>query len=122
MLTHPQGLPGVFAEVLRFVPRHCSALLEATRPHPLTSRGENGGGKGGVSGFDFLVNAVWPEIVVTIEEKASIIFAPGNPDTFHKVSPQMAEFPPSPPQMIVIEMNCIHWKVTLSNSSYHAHN
>ena len=36
-------------------------------------------------GFDFIVNAVWPEVVAQIDEKASVIFAPGNPDTFHKV-------------------------------------
>ena len=48
---------------------------------------DRGGGEGCANGFDFLVNAVWPEIVATLEEKASIIFAPGNPNTFHRVRP-----------------------------------
>ena len=39
-----------------------------------------------VKGFDFLVNSVWPEVVALIEKKASVIFSPGNPDTFYKVS------------------------------------
>ena len=39
-----------------------------------------------VRGYDFLVNAVWPEIVANIEARTHSIFAPGNPDVFHKVS------------------------------------
>ena len=39
-----------------------------------------------VRGYDFLVNAVWPEIVSNIEARTHSIFAPGNPDVFHKVS------------------------------------
>ena len=39
-----------------------------------------------VQGYDFLVNAVWPEIVCNIEARTPSIFAPGNPKTFHQVS------------------------------------
>ena len=39
-----------------------------------------------VRGYDFVVNAVFPEIVTCLEIRTSSIFAPGNPDTFHKVS------------------------------------
>lgn len=39
-----------------------------------------------VRGYDFLVNAIWPEIVTNIEARTHSIFAPGNPDVFHKVS------------------------------------
>lgn len=74
LLTHPQGLSGLLAEVLQFIPQQCSLLLEVT-----TS------GVAGVRGYDFLVNAVWPVVVDVIDRKASVIFAPGNPDTFHKV-------------------------------------
>ena len=74
LLTHPQGLPGLLAEVLQFIPQQCSLLLEVT-----TS------GVPGVRGYDFLVNAIWPVVVDVIDRKASVIFAPGNPDTFHKV-------------------------------------
>lgn len=38
-----------------------------------------------IRGFDFIVNAVWPEVVKLIETRLSSIFAPGNPDAFHKV-------------------------------------
>lgn len=74
LLTHPQGLSGLLAEVLQFVPQQCSLLLEVT-----TS------GVAGIHGYDFLVNAVWPVVVDVIDRKASVIFAPGNPNTFHKV-------------------------------------
>lgn len=38
-----------------------------------------------MSGYDFVVNAVWPEVVVNIEGKTPSIFAPGNPSVFHEV-------------------------------------
>ena len=39
-----------------------------------------------VRGYDFLVNAVWPEIISNIEARVPSIFAPGNPEVFHAVS------------------------------------
>lgn len=42
--------------------------------------------RAGIRGFDFLVNAVWPEVVSLIEARFGSIFAPGNPDAFHQVS------------------------------------
>lgn len=38
-----------------------------------------------IRGYDFLVNAVWPEIVSNLEARTPSIFAPGNPEVFHKV-------------------------------------
>ena len=38
-----------------------------------------------VRGYDFLVNAVWPELVANIEARTPSIFAPGNPSVFHQV-------------------------------------
>ena len=38
-----------------------------------------------VRGYDFLVNAVWPEIVINLEARTPSIFAPGNPEVFHQV-------------------------------------
>lgn len=37
-------------------------------------------------GIDFLVNAVWPELVSLLTNQAPTIFAAGNPDVFHSVS------------------------------------
>lgn len=76
VLLHPQGLAGMYTEVLKFVPEYCSLLLGAWQEHGTLPTG---------SGFDFIVNAVWPEVVAMVDEKAAVIFAPGNPDTFHKV-------------------------------------
>ena len=38
-----------------------------------------------VSGYDFVVSAIWPEVVANIEAKTPSIFAPGNPNAFHEV-------------------------------------
>ena len=83
LFAHPQGLPGIFADILDFIPKYCSLLME------LTSRGGLSEGEEHahiLKGFDFLVNAVWPDVVTLIEQKASLIFAPGDPNAFHKVS------------------------------------
>ena len=75
LLTHPEGLAGIYTDVLRFIPKHCGFLLGVCQ-------GIDSGR--GSAGFDFVVNSVWPEVVATIESKASVIFAPGNPDNFFK--------------------------------------
>ena len=38
-----------------------------------------------VRGYDFLVNAVWPEIASSLETRTHSIFLSGNPDVFHEV-------------------------------------
>ena len=76
-MTHPQGLGGVFADVMGVVRRECQFLREVC--DGVQDR------EGSGHGFDFIVNSVWPEVVSLCETKASIMFAPGNPDTFHKV-------------------------------------
>ena len=66
----------VYAEVLNFIPAHCRSLLQAVgHDHSHSNQ----------RGYDFLVNAVFPEIVRGIETRLSIIFAPGNPEIFYKV-------------------------------------
>ncbi|XP_022332171.2 conserved oligomeric Golgi complex subunit 2-like [Crassostrea virginica] len=72
-----QGLDGMFGKVLEFIPKHCHLLKE------VTLSGSSGSSEV-VRGYDFLVNAVWPEIVSNIEARTHSIFAPGNPDVFHK--------------------------------------
>ena len=55
---------------MKFIPNQCGFILEVSN---------------GIYGFDILVNAIWAEIVSIIETRASVIFNPGNPDTFYKV-------------------------------------
>ena len=38
-----------------------------------------------VLGYDFIVNAVWPEIVSSLEFRIPSLFAPGDPELFHEV-------------------------------------
>lgn len=73
-----QGLAGMYADVLKFFSQYCAVLSDV-----VTGRG--GAGGGAVGGFDFVSNAVWPEIVATLLEKVSVIYSPGNPDSFCKV-------------------------------------
>lgn len=72
-----KGLDGMYAKVLEFIPKHCHILKE------VTLAGSPGSSEV-VRGYDFLVNAIWPEIVTNIEARTHSIFAPGNPDVFHK--------------------------------------
>ena len=82
LLTHPEGLAGIYADILRFIPKHCGFLLGVCQGI------DSGRGSGG---FDFVVNSVWPQVVATIESKASVIFAPGNPDNFFKARRKKGE-------------------------------
>lgn len=77
------GLSNTYTDILDFVPKHCTLLMELT----CENSPSNGSSHTGLSkGFDFLVNSVWPAIVFQIEKKVAVIFAPGDPNTFHKVS------------------------------------
>lgn len=75
--TSSQGLEGLFCKVLDFIPSHCQVLRDITCPGT-SSSGEM------VRGYDFLVNAVWPEVVANLEARTPSIFAPGNPEVFHQ--------------------------------------
>ncbi|ESN96005.1 hypothetical protein HELRODRAFT_95171 [Helobdella robusta] len=76
-----KGLKSMYDKVLEFVPKYCS---------PLTSITSNS--LEAILGYDFIVNAVWPEIVHHLEFNTPSIFAPGNPDTFHKAYTTSVEF------------------------------
>ena len=73
LLSHADGLSGVYREVLKVIPLHCAFLLDVCS-------------SSSASGFDFLVNSVWPAIVTALERSIPQIFAPGNPDNFYRVS------------------------------------
>ncbi|XP_078673412.1 conserved oligomeric Golgi complex subunit 2-like isoform X2 [Branchiostoma floridae x Branchiostoma belcheri] len=79
LMSHPQGLKGLYSRVLDFIPAHCKPLREVTTGLvPSSAQGEV------VRGYDFLVNAVWPEVVSGLEKRTPSIFAPGNPSMFHQ--------------------------------------
>ena len=67
------NLQAMYTKILEFVPLHCKILRDVTT-----------GSSDTVRGYDFLVNAVWPEVVSDIESGTSSIFAPGNPAVFHQ--------------------------------------
>lgn len=81
-----QGLFNVYNKVLEFVPKHCAQMMNITSGRYVASDVEMfGEQRAGIRGFDFLVNAVWPEVVGLIDARFGSIFAPGNPDAFHQV-------------------------------------
>lgn len=86
LLTHAGGLSGLYEDILRFIPEVCSLLLEISSPPSAPPSAPPSEGGVAVGGFDFLVNSMWPEVVLLLEKKTSVIFAPGNPDAFHKVN------------------------------------
>lgn len=80
------GLYNVYNKVLEFVPRHCTQMMNITSGRFVASNVEMfGEQRAGIRGFDFLVNAVWPEVASLVEARFGSIFAPGNPDSFHQV-------------------------------------
>eukprot|EP00058_Branchiostoma_floridae_P027792 XP_002613283.1 hypothetical protein BRAFLDRAFT_113783 [Branchiostoma floridae] len=79
LMSHPQSLKGLYSRVLDFIPAHCKPLREVTTGLvPSSAQGEV------VRGYDFLVNAVWPEVIAGLEKRTPSIFAPGNPSMFHQ--------------------------------------
>lgn len=71
--SNPQGLKGVYGEILKFIDIHMKDLIEFTsfKERPPV-----------VSGFFFLINSYWPEVEQRLEVHMPSIFAPGNPDNF----------------------------------------
>ncbi|CAI8025798.1 Conserved oligomeric Golgi complex subunit 2, partial [Geodia barretti] len=78
-------------QTTRFFP---SYVLTPIRAHPPPAPRAAGGltQPPRVPGFSFLVNAVWPELVAMLDQKIPAIFAPGNPDNFHKNYTATMEF------------------------------
>ncbi|KAJ1531725.1 hypothetical protein ONE63_000391 [Megalurothrips usitatus] len=71
--SNPEGLKGIYREVLNFVDQHMKDLLEFTTHKDRPPA---------ISGFYFLVNSYWPEVEQRLELHMASIFAPGNPDNF----------------------------------------
>ena len=91
--SDPQGLKGVFQRVLKLILESLRPLILLTQPSlSVTDSSSNSGVSNGMvhtSGhhvlkdFDFLVRAMWPEIVEKFEDNLSFLFSAGNPERFH---------------------------------------
>lgn len=79
----PQGLQGIYKQVLLFVEQHMVPLLTLTcERQQVDTDGRTGGCR--VKGFDFVLNSFWTEVEQRLETQMSSIFAPGNPDQFYQ--------------------------------------
>ncbi|KAG4065092.1 hypothetical protein HA402_007489 [Bradysia odoriphaga] len=67
----PQGLSGIYEQILAFAKSDLEQLMSLTR----TNRAK---------GFDFFLNSFWCETEQRLETHMSSIFAPGNPDLFYR--------------------------------------
>ncbi|XP_012267688.2 conserved oligomeric Golgi complex subunit 2 [Athalia rosae] len=80
--SEPQGLRGIYQKLLMIIDEDLAQLLTITfYPDRLS-----------VKGFNFIVNSFWPEIEERIELHLSLIFAPGNPELFHRRYLETTEF------------------------------
>ncbi|CAG0882250.1 unnamed protein product [Cyprideis torosa] len=68
-----RGCEAVFKLIFDFVPERCSILEQAS---------SSSLGLEGIQGYDFLVNAVWPEVVSILSEKCPSLYAMGSADSF----------------------------------------
>lgn len=68
----PQGLTGIYNQILDFMSLHMKNLLTLTKKN------------GKVKGYNFIVNSFWTEVERRMETNMSSIFAPGNPEAFYQ--------------------------------------
>ncbi|XP_011505049.1 PREDICTED: conserved oligomeric Golgi complex subunit 2 [Ceratosolen solmsi marchali] len=86
----PLGLNGTYKKLEQILDSTLSELLEITQKTNRIS----------VNGFNFLVNSYWPEVEQRIEDYLPIIFAPGNPELFHKQYMESLHF------LLTLEKKC----------------
>jgi len=92
--SDPQGLKGVFQRVLKLTTDSLKPLILLTQPNvsALESNSQSSVGHHVLKDFDFLVRAMWPEVVEKFEDNLSSLFSAGNPDRFHTNFTQSMEF------------------------------
>lgn len=71
----PQGLNGIYTQVIQFIDDQMRQLLLLTQSSDSTAAS--------VQGFNFIINSFWVEVERRIETHMASIFAPGNPDSFY---------------------------------------
>ncbi|XP_028395928.1 conserved oligomeric Golgi complex subunit 2-like isoform X2 [Dendronephthya gigantea] len=83
--SNSKGLQGLYENVLDFIPNYCSKLIDVTSGKTLDPSVEVSGNiTQSIKGYNFIVNSVWPEIASAVQNNLTSIFAPGDPDAFHK--------------------------------------
>lgn len=92
LISNSKGLQGLYENILDFIPNYCSKLIDVTsgKVGILDAHQGSGGNRAqGIKGYNFVVNSVWPEIASAIQNNLTSIFAPGDPDAFHKVGSRL---------------------------------
>ncbi|XP_065176720.1 conserved oligomeric Golgi complex subunit 2-like [Sycon ciliatum] len=92
IISSRSTLDDIYPPVVDFINKHCATLVTLTSSFQSSSSSSSSASSSGdsktslanIQGIDFLVNAVWPEIVTLLCTQTPTIFAAGNPDTFHE--------------------------------------
>lgn len=75
--SDPMGLKGVCQRTLKIIPTKLQLLLQLSKRNKKVEKSEM------VTDFDFIVRALWPEVVERFEQQLPNMFSAGNPDQFH---------------------------------------
>ncbi len=78
-----KGLEQICNSIIHFIKCNCELLLQLTSEDAFTAN--DTGKKVRIKGFNFMVNAIWPEIDMAFESRLPFIFSPGNPSLFFEV-------------------------------------
>lgn len=89
----PQGLSGIYKQIIQFIDEHMQNLLLLTTSSSASSSAFSDiKDVGKLKGFNFLLNSFWCEIENRLETHMSSMFAPGNPDLFYQKYKNTIEF------------------------------
>lgn len=94
----PQGVHGIYAQVLAFIEQYMRPLLDLTTIITKSVEGHRkdsgvaAAASPKVRGYDFLLRSFWTEVEQRLETHMSSIFAPGNPDQFYQKYESSVDF------------------------------
>ncbi|XP_046848416.1 conserved oligomeric Golgi complex subunit 2-like [Xenia sp. Carnegie-2017] len=80
------GLLGMYKDILAFIPNYCGKLIDITLGKTLSAHDVLNVNESmqSITGYNFIINSVWPEISSALQNNLTSIFAAGDPVIFHK--------------------------------------
>ena len=84
---HHQNLSGICQNILKIIPDKLELLLKLAK-----KRNSKNGQFVTKSDFQFVLNALWPEMIDKFEKQIPIVFSAGNPNQFHENYVTMMKF------------------------------
>ena len=77
----------MYKDILAFIPNYCGKLIDITLGKTLSAHDVLNVNESmqSITGYNFIINSVWPEISSALQNNLTSIFAAGDPVIFHKV-------------------------------------